>query len=189
MKTRLEELTVSQLVDLMDGKTEVLGKPGNGEDAARIARDILLEYRAIVDPGAMRTYIADGEESSRAKSSVVIFSVCNFLIGMNRMDEVRAIMEDYGLNTAKWSEKRLAAEMKARLARAQNTLKRIEEEGTEGGKDTDVRRDFDMQTAALMAHFKFQIQPDSMRATLYAHLVARFQRELKAQAEALKKYK
>ena len=50
-----------------------------------------------------------------------------------------------------------------------------------------IRAQFDAQTAAIMAHFKFQIDPATIKATLYANLVARHNREIKAQMAALKK--
>ena len=43
------------------------------------------------------------------------------------------------------------------------------------------------QSEIQMAHFKFQIDVSNMKATLYAHLVARFNREIKAHVEAFKK--
>lgn len=38
-----------------------------------------------------------------------------------------------------------------------------------------------------MAHFKFQIDPATIKATLYANLVARHNREIKALMAALRK--
>ena len=54
MKERLEQLTLSQFVDLVCGDTSVLlgnHEIGNPNKLAAATRSIVLEYRAIADPG------------------------------------------------------------------------------------------------------------------------------------------
>lgn len=189
MKSRLDEFTIAEFVDLMSGEHKVLGVLVNDPfKIARVIRDIAMEYRSIVDPAGTRTYLSDGEDRTKARNTVLFFTICNVLAELKEWERVRELFGEYGVNVDKFNDSRIKAEIKSRLAKAQNTLKRIEEEESQlPYKETDVRRDFDEQTAALMAHFKFQIDMSTMRAPLYAHLVARYNREVKAQLKALKK--
>lgn len=190
MKTRLEEFTIGEFVELMAGEKKILGHSTKSpKEIDLIVRDIIMEYRAIVDPNGTKSYLLDNEDIAKAKNRVLLFSICNMLADMKQFDHIREIMNTYGLSVDRMSDSRLKAEMKGKLAKAKNTLKRVKADNTAPQQDFDVRKDFDEQTAALMAHFKFQIDMSSMKATLYAHLVARFQREIKAQQEALKRMK
>lgn len=188
MKRKLEEFTISEFIRLIDGDLSVLGEPDvKEEEIPNIVRDIVLEYRSIIDPAGTRGYIDNTESYSRARNTALFFSICSMLVDMEQYKRVKELMNEYGTSFDKFSESRIKAEVKSRLAKAKNTLKRLDEEKTEDGDNRDIRRNFDEQTAALMAHFKFQIDMNTMRATLYAHLVARYNREIKAQLKALKK--
>lgn len=184
MKTKLSDFTVNEFIELMTGDFRIIG-----EDGPTITRNIILEYREIVEPGGLRGFLYDGEEYSKAKSMVVFFTICNTLIELKFYDRVREILSEYGMSVERMSDSRLKAEMSGKLAKARNELEKLEAEKAELPKDIDFRKDFDEQTAALMAHFKFQIDTATMKATLYAHLVARFHREIKAQQKAMEKMK
>lgn len=84
------------------------------------------------------------------------------------------------------TDQRVVAEVKSRLGRAKRDVAEIEQ-GKEETPEVNIRREFDEQTAALIAYFKFQIDTETMKAPIYAHLVARYIRDLKVQKAALKK--
>ena len=90
------------------------------------------------------------------------------------------------INTSSMSDSRLKSEVTYRYKRAESD---IEREESEFDKQTpeQIRMNFDSQTAALMARFHFQIDPTTMKATLYAQLVSRFNAEIKAQIAHSKK--
>ncbi len=74
------------------------------------------------------------------------------------------------------------------LAQSQRELQELEAENEKVNAEREkIRGHFDAQTATMMAHFKFQIDPDTIKATLYANLVARHNREIKAQMAAMRK--
>lgn len=86
------------------------------------------------------------------------------------------------------NDQRVTAEIKSRLERAKSTIEKIENESKKDKPGSiNFRRVFDTQTAMLMAHFKFQIDTSTMKATVYAHLVDQHNREVKAMRAALKK--
>ncbi len=189
MKKKLEELTVNQFIDLACGDMNVLiGKHEVVSDSrlAETARDIVLEYKGIVDPAGIKSYLSSAEDLVKAKISVVIFKMCRNLIDLNEHDSVREVLIEYGINAASMNDKRVAAEVKSRLERARSTVRKIEDENSRDESEKfDIRREFDAQTAALMAHFKFQIDTSSMKASIYAQLIARHNREIKAQIAAI----
>lgn len=189
MKRRLDEFTVSEFAELMSGNLDVLGKPeGSKEEIARVVRDIVIEYREIADPGGLRGYLVEGEDYSKARSTLALFTICNILVTLKKFDNVREILTEYGMDASKMTDSRIAAEVKGKLAKAQSVIDKIEEEKLDISEEMgEIRRNFDMQTAALMAHFKFQIDPSTMRATIYANLIARYNMEIKAIQERLKK--
>ena len=115
-------------------------------------------------------------------------TMCKYLVDVGRHDTARNILTDMGIKAASMTERRLAAEIKSRLERAKQTVSKAEEESNpDNVEKAALRRSFDEQTASMMAYFKFQIDPAVMKATVFAHLVARQNREMKAQAAALRK--
>ena len=191
MKDTLEQLTLSQFIDLVCGNTDVLldrHEIGQANKIALATRNIILEYRAIADPGGTGTYFKRIEEWIKSKINVIIFTMCSNLTQLKQYEKAREVLVEYGLSASGWSDSRIDGTIQAKLAKSQRELSILEEENekanTEKGK---IRNQFDAQVASLMAHFKFQIDPSTIKATLYAHLVARFNREVKAQMAAMRK--
>ena len=119
---------------------------------------------------------------------MMVFMMCNNLVGLGEYESVREVLESYGLPVSKFGESRIEGTVQSRLAQAQREVDEFEKENEEAkDKVKEIRAKFDVQTADLMAHYKFQIDPETIKATLYANLVARYHREVKAQLAALRK--
>lgn len=191
MIEKLEELTVDQFIDLVCGKVNViLGKHEvcSPEKISIAARNIVIEYRNIADPGDVAGFIRNIEEWIKARMGVILWTMANNLLMFKDYEKIKAVLEIYGLPSSSWNEKRIDGEIKSRLSKSQRTLEELEEERDKQGEETDkIRSRFDAQTAALMAHFKFQIDTSTMRAPIYAHLVARHNEEIKAMKKAMSK--
>ena len=184
MIERLEQLTVGQFVDLVCGDTSVLiGKREVVNEAVLVVamRNIVFEYKEIVDKAGVSSYLSTIEELIKAKMSVVVFQMCRNLVSLNEHDRAREVLIEYGINANSMNDQRVTAEIKSRLERAKSTIEK-DKPGS-----INFRRVFDTQTAMLMAHFKFQIDTSTMKATVYAHLVDQHNREVKAMRAALKK--
>lgn len=188
MNVTLDTLTIGQFVDILCGDVKIL-RMGDPRQVSETVRTLVYAYRDIADPNGARAYLSDYEELTRAKTTETICLLCQILVGFGKFEEVKAIFADMGVDFSRMKDSRIAAELKGRLKKAENAVARLEAEMSSPEREIDIRRSFDEQTAALMAHFKFQIDMNVMKATIYAHLVARFQREMKAQTEALKKYR
>lgn len=183
MIKRLEQLSMSDFIALLDGDTSILTPEGDlatDAEKALAMRNILFEYREIADPPGMRSYLSETEDLIKAKISRQLFAICINLATLGFEDRVCLIFDDLGIKYAHKNSKMLLAIAKSSLKRAESTIEEIEKSRSSVKEDdVDVRRHFDEQTVAMMSHFKFQIDPSNMKATLYAHLVARFIRESK----------
>ena len=191
MKQKLEELTIGQFVDLICGDASVLlgrHEIASPQRQAAAIRDIVFEYREFSDRAGAQSYLSNIEELIRNKVRMSIFSECLELVRIRKYETARNIMEQLGISVAKMSNERLTAEIKSQLARARQAEARAKENSHDpDGDAAEIRRSFDKQTAALIAFFKFQIDTDTMKATIYALLVARYNREIKAQLAAMNK--
>lgn len=191
MITKLEQLTAGQFIDLVCGDTDIL-RNGNDRipesEVLTAMRNIVFEYKEIADPSGARIYLSSIDELVKARISVAMLSICENLIGLGEYDRAKEILEAAGINAGTMSERRLAAEIKSRLGRAKKTIAQNDEDAASDKKDTpEMHRIFDEQTAAMMVYFKFQIDTSTMQASIYAHLVARYNREIRAHVAALKK--
>ncbi len=191
MIERLEQLTMAQFIDLVCGELNVLRDKHEVVPESRLTvalRNIVFEYRKIADKPGAESYLSFIDDYVKAKMEVVIFTMCHNLITLNEHGRVREVMIEYGINASSMPDQRVAAEVTSRLERAKSTVGKLEKESTtENVELSAIRSSFDEQTAAMMAHFKFQIDTSTMKATQYAHLVARHNREIKAQLNAMKK--
>lgn len=191
MKRKLEELTIAQFVDLACGDTSVLtGGKGSvpGHEAQSIAASIIFEYREIADPAGTNGYLRNLEELMQAKVDLLVYGICKDMLKFGELDSIRKVMNMYGINIESMNRQRVAAEIKSRFERARQAVARIEKDSQpDNGEEMDIRRSFDEQTASMIAYFKFQIDMATMKATIYAHLAARFERDIKARLAAIKK--
>lgn len=192
MKTNLADLTVAEFTDLVCG--DLSGLKGKGEvalppkKAAETMREIVMEYKTIADPGGAKSYLLRSDDLLKARMGIILYGICKNAVAVNAYDLAREILAENGVRVGKMSDKRLDAEVSSRLEKAKKALRDLQEEGAVGDSSPgQIRANMDGQTASLMAHFKFQIDPATMRANVYAHLVARHNREIKAQIAAMKK--
>lgn len=192
MKKKLEQLSIQEFVEMLCGNIEVLKDSRHEivtEDKIKeTVRCILLEYREIISPGGQRNYIMETANLVKERGRAILYSVCQTLVEIGECERVKVILEESGVRCQSFNEDRLKAEVSSRLARAKDNLSKMGKEEDKAKSDPDnIRKDFDMQTASLMAHFKFQIDPITMRASIYANLVSRLDREVKEMSNAVKK--
>lgn len=193
MKEHLEQLTMSQFVDMLCGNMSVLldkHEIANPDKLPVIARSIIMEYRAVADPGGNSSYLRQAEDMAKAKLRVIIFTMCHNLTSFKQFGKAREVLVAYGMAASKWNDNKTEGVVKAKLEQARRELDNLNAENEKSkNQDVNIRAGFDTLTAILMAHFKFQIDPGTIRATLYANLVARYDREIKAQMAAMAKSK
>ncbi len=192
MITRLDQLTMAQFIDLSCGKTEILiseCEKGNklSSEIPKVMGRILYEYCCIADKAGAKRYLAEAKRRIKTEGEAKLLTMCNNLVGLGLYDEVRIILAEYGIKVESMSDQRVAAEVSSRLERARRAVEKIRTEEDLAPDEQAIRKSFDGQTATLMAHFKFQIDTSTMKATIYAHLVDRYNREVEAQISAMKR--
>ena len=189
MIEKLSDITASQLVDIFCGDySPLIGRHEivSDDKAEEVAHHIMLEYHKIANPTQVKSFISTSAKSEKSRCALVVYKICDDLIKLGHYDKVREVMASAKINTSSMSDSRLKSEVTYRYKRAESDIEREESE-FEKQTPEQIRMNFDSQTAALMAHFHFQIDPTTMKATLYAQLVSRFNAEIKAQIAHSKK--
>ena len=184
---KLEELTIGQFIDLVCGNIDSILSVKDIKNATAM-RNLIFEYKEIVDAAGAKQFVYNLDEAIKARMELVVFTICSNLVDLNEHGRAREVMTIYGINTQNMTDQRVAAEVKSRTERAKSKVNEIQNDNEANAMSAeDIRKQFDEQTAALMAYFKFQIDTSTMKATIYAHLVARHNREIKAKLAAMKR--
>lgn len=191
MKKKLDDLYMSEFIELSCGNVDVLlegDEKIEPEKLVMVMRSIIMEYKEIADTTGVSRYLSEGEGLTKARMRLILYIICDNLLELKRIDKVREVLKLCGLDVENMTDSRIAAEVASRQERAKKDIEKIEEERSKiKVGDVDVRKEFNSQIATLMAHFKFQIDIEKIKAPIYANLVAQFNREVKAQLAALKK--
>lgn len=189
MIERLDQLTIGQFIDLICGDSTVItgGEEASGTQVAAAMRKIVLEYREIADPSGSKRFLGIIEDIAKSRITAEMFRICQTLVSLSQHARVREVLTEYGINAIAMTDERIEAEVASGFEKTRRTVEELEQELKDSPDQGDLRRDFDALTAILMAHFKFQIDTATMKATVYAHLVARQTAEIKAQIAASKK--
>lgn len=194
MKTKLDQLTLSQFIDLVCGNTDVLREGRellNPHKTAIAMRNIVIEYRSIADPGNGAAYLKHIDDIIKDRLNVVIFSMCQNLVLLKQYGRAREVLIAYGLPADSWKDARVESEIHVRLQKSKRVKQELDDAASEdiAKEQENIRDAFNAMIATMIAHFKFQIEPTTMMAPVFAHLVARHNREVKAMQKAMSKHK
>lgn len=190
MKTKLEQLTIADFIELLVGDMRPICENENeksNKDLEKIRRNIIFEYREIIEIGSTKSYIINNKELLHSKATLAILEVCRLLMSLEEYRKCREILTSIDINVVGKSNSQLNNLIISRIGRSKRIIEKLQDETTLDVDPEQIRKSFDEQTAAMMAHFKFQIDMTTMKATVYAHLVARQNREIKAQMSAFRK--
>lgn len=191
MSVRLCDVTMREYVAALCGDASWLAGRGVGrKDIAATVRRLVREFQEIADPAGFRSALAAAEEKDKAALAAAALAMCKLLARLGHGGRARDVLSAYGVDATGMDGARLLAEIDGRLRRLSAERRRREDNGKAGGEeraDVDWHREFDAMTAAMMAYFRFQIDASCMAASVYAHLVAQYRREVKARIAAAKK--
>lgn len=193
MKESLSQLTMADYIELLCGNDSVLLSESEKTTSQQILtakRNIIFEYKTIADHSSIVAYLSEQESKKKTAIEILLFQLCNNLIKLNAFDEVREILIDYGINANSMSEDKLKIAVTSRLNRALSLQKREslqENEIVKKQSPKEIRAIFDKQTACVMTYFKFQIDINSISATIFANIVNQYNREIQAKMAAIKK--
>lgn len=190
MKTRLDQLTTAEFIELVCGNSEVLlGKRETVRPytLAIALRNIVMEYRSIADPGGNASYFQRINSLIKARLSVAIYAYGQMLVDMQLFEDARDLLISAGHPATGWNLKRIKSEVHIQLQKSRRIMDEPENDEKENQEDKEhIRDSFNSMIAAMMAHFKFQIDIATMMAPVFAHLVERYHAEIKAMKKAMK---
>lgn len=191
MKTRLDELTTAEFIELVCGnKSVLLGKHEipNPYKLAIALRNIVMEYRNIADPGGNATYLQRVDAIIKSRLAVTVYSMCQNLVLLEQFERAREVLMAAGLPADRWNEKRIESEVHIQLQKSKRAMEEADKDDDNAELEKEnIRNAFNRMIAAMMAHFKFQIDIATMMAPIFAHLVARYHAEIKAMEKAMKR--
>lgn len=195
MKEHITQLTMSEYVNLicgdisvlLDKKTEMLSP----KKLERAKVQIVYEFRELSDPTGMQSYLIEYEDRTKLDASITIYRMCQNLIEIKAYDGVREVLGVLGLRASTMSNDQVKREVSANLKRAESLRKKLDEERQDNDQkemtEHDLRVMFDRQATQLMTYFKFQIDLNTIKASVFASMIDQANREIKAKMSILKK--
>lgn len=178
MKSRLNEITLSQYIELLCGNYHVLldeGEEYNETVFKEVARDMISSYRSIVDSTGMKVLLTEKEDSIKCKIKVSFLQICNMLVMLNEYKEVRSLLSLIDTDVSDIADEQLKDKVLELLRYAT-----FEQHRNENAEDTtiskkvsseDIRAYYDAEIAFIMIYFKINIDMNSINTAVYANIV------------------
>lgn len=176
---KLSELTMDEYIRILDGDTRLLRC--SVDERSKAIGELQYEFNNIASPKDTRLALAEAGDRAKLKTTVLLLSICKMLCACGAVGEVKGLLSELGINAQPLSVQAVDAVVTERLKRANDELRRGNEE------HKSARSVYEKLTATLMSHFKFQIDLRSISASLYANLIAQCENEVKALMSAMKK--
>ena len=180
MKTRLDQLTLRELIELSCGDSSVLldnGETPSEQEKLACARQILSEYKELASPNQAKKDMIDAEELTKLRMKDKCLRICLALCSQERPDMARDVLLELDVkpNLIDTDEK-VQPRCKAMLADVEYEIKRIEELNEEDAskkvaKPEDARKTWYSEIAFVMSMLKMSIDPEVVNAAIYANLV------------------
>ena len=190
MKNKLGQYTMAQFIDIVCGDLSPIG--ADEETARKVAESLVEQYNTIADPASVKSRLIADEKIGKSNGKIVLYQILLNLINvLEAYDDVRAILTEAGYShiAAKDNDRiklKIEQMLKTEEANADQLIKEKKEELAASKAVDDFRSEFDAQTAALIAHFKFAISHEQISASVYANLVNMATRQQRKAAAAKK---
>ncbi|MCM0385731.1 hypothetical protein J8K87_16225 [Bacteroides fragilis] len=186
MKSRLNQLTLSDFIELLCGNHLVLCAPSEilpKEHLNQCAIKLIGEYRAIVNPVATKAMLVEYEDITKQRIDILLLRICQTLMSLNVYDDVREILQMIDCNSLSMTEEQVKSKVEELLRMALFEQKRndeMREEEMYSNKLTpdQIRASFDAEIAFMMTFFKMPIDY-ATNAAIYANIVHQADADIK----------
>lgn len=193
MIERLNQISLNDFIELSCGNYDCLNSDGelNSQEVLKErASKLIVDYRSIVNPSGMQALLLDKEELMKMNAKVLSLRICQSLISINSIDDVREVLLLFEVDAQKMSDEEIISKVNYMLHSVIFELKRNKErhqEEGEGGKATEeqIRSSFDTEIAFLMTYFKMNIDPRLINASVYANIVHQADVEIKMKRNSM----
>lgn len=181
MIERLDQLSLSQFIDLTCGNADVLLEGDEKLERAIIAKktlDLFRDYKAIASPTRAKMDLYNAEEKVRLKIKERCARICLVLCIRGDYDTVREILAEMD-HTETMTDSQVFSRVRAIIDESVFELKRIKEQEeekydkkarkSEGTNDT--RNAWYSEIAWVMSTLRMSIDPATTNTAIYANLV------------------
>lgn len=181
MIENISEISLKNFIELLCGNYSVLqqGEECLSLDLKKKASDLIFEYRKIVNPSGVESYLMDREEDVKIKSRLLALRMCKALLSLGDVDFVIQSMKDMGYGNVA-SEKvgsmidRYIAECRYMQKKHDDRLK-----NNQNSQPKNVRESYDTEIAFIMTYFKMNIDINIISAGIYANMVRQADNEIR----------
>lgn len=180
MRTRLDQLTLYDIVELSCGEISVLLEDGDKPDEKEvliIARKILDDYKCIASPKQAKMDMIEEEDTTKLQMREKCLRICMALITQNRPDMAKEVLIELDVNENLLTDfDAVKSRCKAMLDDVAYEIKRAKERAEERNKrgdqsPTEIRKAWFGEIAFVMSTLKMSIDPATTNAAVYANLV------------------
>ena len=180
MKTRLNEISLAQFIELLCGNYCLLlddGDQVNKEELERCAHSLIASYRFIADKSGMRAFIAKKEEAIKCKMKVFFLRICTTLVMQQAYEDIRSLLAMIEEDVSGVSDDNLKDRVADLLRYATFEQHRNEEVNADPEKTKeksspdDIRSYYDSEIAFIMTYIKMHIDMHQINAAVYANIV------------------
>lgn len=190
MRTRLDQLTLSELIELSCGDYTVLCEHDEllveSEVLPRV-RAIMSEYKSIASPTQARVELMDSEKMSKLQMKEKCARICMVLCESGHADKAREVLRLLYVNDEHMkTDEAVIAQCRAILGEVEYESKRLDERKAKEDKSTtpqQVRSNWYAEIASVMSVFRMNIDPEHTNAAIYANLVHQAVERSKAMAK------
>lgn len=180
MKTRLDQLTLHNLIELSCGDSSVLlDKDETTTENVKLAcaQQIMSEYKELATPTQAKMDMIEAEEQQKLRMKEKCLHICLALISQERSDMAKDVLLELDVNeNLLKSEEAIKSRCNAMLDEVKYEIKRLAELAEERGQKkqqtvTEIRKAWFGEIAFVMSTLKMSIDPATTNAAVYANLV------------------
>lgn len=180
MKTRLDQLTLHNLIELSCGDASVLlDKDETPTENVKLAcaQQIMSEYKELATPTQAKMDMIEAEEQQKLRMKEKCLHICLALISQERSDMAKDVLLELDVNeNLLKSEEAIKSRCNAMLDEVKYEIKRLAELAEERGQKkqqtvTEIRKAWFGEIAFVMSTLKMSIDPSTTNAAVYANLV------------------
>lgn len=180
MKTRLDQLTLHNLIELSCGDSSVLlDKDEAPTENVKLAcaQQIMSEYKELATPTQAKMDMIEAEEQQKLRMKEKCLHICLALISQERSDMAKDVLLELDVNeNLLKSEEAIKSRCNAMLDEVKYEIKRLAELAEERGQKkqqtvTEIRKAWFGDIAFVMSTLKMSIDPATTNAAVYANLV------------------
>lgn len=194
MKSRLDQISIKQFIELACGDTSVLLSDGEDVDAAAVAKastNLLRDFKRIALPSRAKMDMLDAEDGNKLVMKEKCLRICMALCDQGKHEYAKEVLAELEVNVSTLdTPDKVARTCKAMLNDVVYEVERMQEhldERKNGAAKQDasqMRNEWYKEVAWVMTVFKMSIDVDNVNACVYANLVFQASERMKQLAKA-----